>query len=420
MIKKIIISLSVIILFSVYFVMAVPYYSGDVKNHLVWANSLLNEGPMGFYDREFHDFAFPNYPPVAMGLFALSLKLFELINQLVWYINTTIPAFPSNLVAFFKEDNVRITFLKLPAILSNFGIAYLIFLFIKHFKEKITFTKSLLVPAIFLLNPASFYLSVIWGQIDMLPVLFLLISIYSVLKLNAYWSIFFLIMALLSKQTVIIFTPLILFLIFKTFGFKNLIKSLFFGIAVFYLAYLPFHQFSLIWPIQLYYRNFTLVSYSVAENAINLWGFLFNFQRASDLDKFLFLTYQQWGYLMLAIFLVWPISFFVKTKITLKKIIEIFLLVSIIYFFAMTRMHERYLAPAIVLVSLMVGLDKRFIPQLIFLSLLNFLNLYKGLSQPDLRVINFLVDSVTILKILVVCYFGILIYSLKLYIKKND
>ena len=132
-----------VFIFIIYFIFAVPFYSGDVKNHLVWANSLLIDGTLGFYDRVFHDYAFPNYPPGAMILFAVSLKLYYLTNQLVWFLNV-VPLFPSQLIFYFQGENVMIAFLKLPAILAHFGIVLYLYL---------TF-KRLWVSIIFLINPS--------------------------------------------------------------------------------------------------------------------------------------------------------------------------------------------------------------------------------------------------------------------------
>ena len=44
----------------VYIILSFPYFSGDVKNHIVWGTSILDEGTSGFYQREFHNFSFPN------------------------------------------------------------------------------------------------------------------------------------------------------------------------------------------------------------------------------------------------------------------------------------------------------------------------------------------------------------------------
>lgn len=396
------------LLFVIYFILSVPYYSGDIKNHLAWAVSLLDHGTLGFYGRDFPGFAFPNYPTVAMVLFALGLKLYQLINQIAWFLNTSLPIFPSQLIFYLEWENVMISFLKLPAILANFGIAWYLYL---NFKK-------LWISVAFLFNPAIFYLSGLWGQIDLLSIMFLLFAFYF-LKTKAYLSSAFVSLALLSKQTVIIFVPFFLFALFKNYGFKESIKNLLFITMIFYISYLPFNQNSLLWPFEFYLKNFNMVAYSVNENAINLWGFLFNFARVSDLQNFLFLDYQQWGYLLFAALTIWPTYIFFKSENIDKRIWEYFLIITLIYFFVLTRMHERYLAPAVVFTTILAVKDKRYRVILIGISVIHFLNLYRGLHQPNISIFNILVDSIIYLKIMVVGYAVLIYYNVYAFLKKG-
>ncbi len=397
-----------IIFFFVAFLISVPFYSGDVKNHLVWAKSLLQDGAFGFYGRYFHDFAFQNYPPLAMFLFAISYKFYLLVNQTVYSINNILPIFPSNLVYFFQWENVEIAFLKLPAIISNFGITALIFVI----------TKSLW-SFIFLFNPATIYLSFVWGQIDYLPIMFLLGSLYLFFAKKIYWSSFLFVLALLSKQTVIIFWPIYLFLILREHGFKVLAKNLSVSIIIFYLAYLPFHQFSFIWPVNLYMTNFTFVAAVTSVNSINFWGFLFDFKQISDSLTFLIFSYQNWGYIIFAIFMFYPTLIFLKKPKNMKHILTYFLIITLVYFFSLTRIHERYLAPAIAFFSILVFLDKKIWISAIIMSFIYFVNLYRGLLQPDMGIFNIWSSSVPFLKLLVGVYFLVIIYNIYIFVK-ND
>jgi len=108
-------------------------YSGDVKNHLVWAKAVV-ENPEGVYQRQFPGFNMANYPPLALIFFSLSWRLYQgsvfLINQL----NIHYQFFPSAMVSLFDSLNMQAAFLKLPSIVSDLGIALLIFVISKRNK----------------------------------------------------------------------------------------------------------------------------------------------------------------------------------------------------------------------------------------------------------------------------------------------
>lgn len=413
--NKFILVIFLLFLFILYFYLSIPYYSGDVKNHLVWAESLLTDGPTGFYNREFHDFAFPNYPPFAMFLFALSLQLYHWCSDLIWFLNINIPQFPSNLVHFIQLENTKIAFLKLPGLISNFGIAVALYYLVE--KYNLTKTKRLLVPLFFLLNPATFYLSVIWGQIDLLPVMFFLLAILMLFQKNWILSSFVMILALLSKQTIIVFLPVFIWILGKKYGLKKLATGLVIMLTIFYLSYLPFNNSSFIWPFEIYKLNFSLVAPSVGENAINLWGMAFNFQRSFDGQKLGILSLQQIGYLIFLLIIIIPMFKFLKRNCSLTGVLRFCFLLTICYFLFLTRMHERYFIPALVLATPLAFIDKRYIVGFAFFSLLHFLNLYRGLFQPDLDGLTNIMKNTSVLKVFVIIYTILVLHHLRIFIK---
>ena len=137
-------------------------YSGDVNNHLVWSQSFIGEGAAGFYSRHFPGYNDANYPPLAIYLFGLSVFLYQIILSFFQYLNNLIGAFPSALIPLWQSGNMQAAFLKLPAILADIGIGYLIY----------RLTKKKLLAAVYLFNPAVFYISAVWGQIESLPIFF--------------------------------------------------------------------------------------------------------------------------------------------------------------------------------------------------------------------------------------------------------
>lgn len=401
------------------FLLSLPFYSGDIKNHLVWGKSIVSEGPVGFYGRSFHDYAFPNYPPLAMGFFAAGFESYSLSSNLIWQLNTSVGLFPSRLVSFWQWENMEISFLKLPALLAPIGIAVAMWLLL-GLDPKIKEREKYLAVFLVLLNPAIIYLSFVWGQIDLLPVMFLLFAFYLLFKKRLWWAFLLSALALLSKQTVIVFWAIFVFMAWRKFGLVKTAGGVLLSVAVFYLAYLPFHAFSLTWPLELYRTNFSLVAESVGENSLNMWGALFAFQSHSDLQRFFLLTFQQWGYLLFAAIAGPLVLILNQRKFAEKDFWQVLFLVTITYFFVLTRMHERYLIPAIVFSALAIPFTKKMWLPFVFFSLLQFLNLYRGLYQPDISFLTAQAKSVPILTVWVLLYLLTLCYLIYNFVRKVD
>lgn len=401
-----------------FLVLSLPYYSGDVKNHVVWADSIIKSGPSGLYDRYFHDYSYPNYPPVAMWSFVLSELAYRSTNSLIWYLNTNIPFFPSRLVYFFQWENVHFAYIKLPAIISNIGIGIAIYLLFGLLKKNASFRLKIFLSALFLLNPASIYLSVIWGQIDTMPIMFLVFAIYFALRKSTWLTFISISLSLLSKQTVIIFMPIFLVFSYKLFNLKKILLGLSLASAIFYIAYAPFNNNSLFYPLELYRSNFKYVAFITSASALNFWGAISDFRGTSDLEKFGIFTYQQWGYLIFGLFFIPALLAFIRRKRSLEYFFHFLFLTTIAYFFILTRMHERYLIPVTIFGTLMLLFNKKYIFGLIFFTFLHFLNLYRGLYQPDMGIFNMMAKNIFLQQVLVLIYFLILIFHTYKFFKK--
>lgn len=404
----------------VYFVLSFPYYSGDVKNHVVWAKSILDFGPFGLYNRYFHDFAYPNYPPLAMFAFTLSLVIYKLVYLLIWFLNITFTIFPSNFVITFESWNMQAAFLKLPALVSTIGLTFMLYkLAIKLKKVKKWIS---LICIMFLVNPAIFYLSVIWGQVDILPTFFLSSAFYFLLEKKLFLSSLLIAFSLLSKQTSIIFWPIFLLFAAKIYDFKTVFISFLVTFLAVYLFYIPFLGFSITDLISLYISNFDYVAKVTQVNSINLWGFLFDFASVDDRKDFLGLTYNGIGFLFFSLSII-PImiSLFVKKFKNIFDSFYIFnyalFLISIFYFLFLTRMHERYLIPAVIFSYILIIFRKFHVLNLLFFSLLVFINLYRGLEIPNIYGLRTLIFSIPFLGILFMCYLLISIYNYILFFR---
>lgn len=343
-------------------------YSGDVNNHLVWGRSLLTGGPVGFYDRHFPGFNDANYPPVAILLFGFSVLLYQTTLSFFQYLNSLIGVFPSFLVPLFAGENMQAAFLKLPAILADLGIGYLIF----------KITKKKLLALLYLFNPAVFYVSAVWGQIESLPVFFLILA-YFLLPRRYFLSHLAFILAVLSKQTALWLLPIFLIIWFKQGGVKALLRGLTLQAAIFFLLYLPFALPPA--AISSYLATLSGSSTLIADKAGNLWYFLFAGARVEDSLPFLGLTVRLWS-LTLLVLSFFALCYRLWRHYSIKLAANSLFWFSLVAFFLQTRVHDRHLAPALPFLLLATFPER---PKLFFysaLSVYHLINLYLALGLP--------------------------------------
>ena len=286
--------LILLVSFIVFFFTSIPYFSGDVKNHIVWGKSILNPGPVGFYGRQFHDYSFPNYPPISMLSFAASVWFYDFAKNTIINLDK-LPGFPSLLQIWITDKNVEVSFLKIPAILPFVLCGFLIFLFGKLFKK--SYKQSILFTLFFLLNPAFIYLAVIWGQNDFTQVLFILGAILFLLSNKYYWSVVFAAFSILSKQTVLLIWGLYLVTLYKLYGIPKVALGILTSVILVWLLYLPFNEGSLTWPFSFYSETLRSTGLLVSDNAINYWGVLSRFRQVDSQEVFWYLKFEHLGFL---------------------------------------------------------------------------------------------------------------------------
>lgn len=343
-------------------------YSGDVNNHLVWGRSLLTGGGIGFYDRHFPGFNDANYPPVAIILFGFSVLLYQTTLSFFQDLNSLIGAFPSFLVPLFAGENMQAAFLKLPAILADLGIGYLIF----------KITRKKLLALLYLFNPAVFYVSAVWGQIESLPIFFLILS-YFLLPRRYFLSHLAFILAVLSKQTALWLLPIFLIIWWKQGNLKLLLQGLTLQATIFFLLYLPFSLPS--GAIASYLASLSGSSTLIADKAGNLWYWLFAGARVEDSLPFLGLTVRLWSLILLALSF-FAICYRFWRHYSIKLAVNSLFWFSLFAFFLQTRVHDRHLAPALPFLLLATFPER---PKLFFyiaLSVYHMINLYLALGLP--------------------------------------
>lgn len=362
-------------------------HHGDSYEFLNWGKNLEEFGLKGFYLRDTPDASDPNYPPGFYYVLLLNQKLYTLTRAATWQINVSIPPFPSQLFAWLDSDQGRIFFNKLPALLADIGLGYLIYHFVKEIKNR---KAGVISSSIFLFSPPIWYNSSVWGSTESIFALPLLASFYAVYKKRLVAAAILFMVAFLIKPTVLIALPIFAFSWLRSVKVSLFIKSALIILPLFYLVHLPFNtSLTPVWIINLYKNDVLreVLGYFVA-NSFNFWGLLFGFEPLPDSTLLLGIPGRIWGY---SIFLSFAIYILLRLwrKITSPNILFAAALLSFAGFLFLTRVHERYFYLTLIFLAPLAGLEKKFKYPFWILSGIHLINLYHFWWTPR---IDFLVN----------------------------
>lgn len=317
-------------------------YASDLNCFRVWGNRMWNPGISAFYNGE----VFADYPPGYM----LILALFAPLRML--------PGVTTG-------SGVEWMIIKLPAILADMAVAAVVFRFAKkHHQELAGAALALLVA----FNPAVILDSAVWGQVDSVMLLPLLLSLIALTENKPVKGALWYTVALLIKPQTLMFGPLVLIAIVRAgrekgakWTLSKLGLSIVGALALFFAVHLPFWgDQPPLWFLSKYFG--TMGSYPYASlNAYNLFT-LFGKNWASVQETFLGLSYQVWGTLLMALVVLYALI--IGTAKDKGKGNPLFLCGAILaagLFTFGVMMHERYLYPVIgmLLCAYVVHRDKR-------------------------------------------------------------
>jgi len=396
------------------FLAIISSYHPDILNHLDWGIRFLNLGPKKFYENIFWNVSWPNQPFGSILLFALVAIIKNGLFNFILLLNNSFPLFPSFIVPFL-ESNLHIWLVKLPFILSDIGLGFLIYKIVNKINPK----KSILAASLFLFNPVLIYNSTIWGQTDSLINLLAILGIYLIFQKKYFPGIIIFLSGFLFKLSLIIYIPIVGLILLKNIKDwkKFILPTASFLILIFLIA-IPFtldgfNPFQWIWYM---YTNRVLPRQGsmLNGNAFNLWSLIFSIDLSkSEFTQIFGLSYQLVGRILYILFLI-PIWLkFFKNKLTLKSLFSALVLSAFGCFIFLTNMHERYLYPIFPLISVLVVLSKTFIKikSIIILSFIHLLNLYNLWFYPSIPVLksflissNFLVCRVFSFILIVICF----------------
>jgi Gpi18-like mannosyltransferase len=298
-------------------------YPIDTNDFISWFTTAAQHGIRPFYSLA----GFADYPPFNVYIF--------------WTFGSL-----ANVIHLNMESMIKVV----PNIF-DLATAALIYFF---FKKQATFKVAILSTTLYALNPAVIYNAAVWGQFDAVYTFFLALSLMLVLKSKPIPSAVVFALGLLTKPQGIAVLPLIVLLIYKKNGLKNLLFSVAAFAATVLAVVLPFESIGnpVTFLIKIYSSGYTY--YDVTSvNAFNLWG-LFGFWIK---DGYLFYI----GWILFGViagFTLFAVHRRFKVSGDFLAIFAAFIL-FFAFFMLPTRIHERYMFPAISMLALMSPLLKK-------------------------------------------------------------
>nr|MDD6336517.1 phospholipid carrier-dependent glycosyltransferase [bacterium] len=345
-------------------------YSSDMKCWYTWGTRMVEVGPIHFYGDSTGQTIFCDYPPLYLWVLSVPCAIMKLAG---------IPL----------ESAAGRILLRLPSMLADIALAYMVYRIArKRFSDGSSLTLALLVA----LNPASIYNSAVWGQIDSFFVLPLIAFGWYMMQKRYVKATVFYTLALLIKPQAIVLGPALawplLELVIRPNGrkaSKDASKKAWatFGqcvgvaLGMVAIAFLlpsigmkkPF------FAVELYAS--TLSQYAYASlNAFNLMSLLGGNGVKEATAVLGPITYGMIGYLGIPVTVALSLWHYIRRRETGSIFVNMALLCSTFYFLG-TRIHERYLFPAILFLAVACAIrpDKRLLAVMAGFSGLQALNM---------------------------------------------
>lgn len=320
----------------------------DMNCFRSWANVAANNGLSNFYTSNM----FVDYPPGYIYILYFIGKI-----QLIF--------------GFPLDSTFMNILLKSPAIFADIISSYMIY---SIAKKKFKNATALVLCLIYAMNPAIIFNSAVWGQVDSFFTLFIILMLFNITKGNLITASLTFTLATLIKPQAFIFTPILIFAFYERKDVKLLIKSSIYSLVFLVILILPFSlKQNIFWIVEKYAKTLSSYPYS-SVNAFNLYSFL-DANWTSINNKLLFIPYKIYGTIFILAIVAFSTYVFLKSKYKFKLYYIAFFIISSVFILT-TKMHERYMFPAVSLSLLwyVFSKDKRAIWSFAITSVTHFIN----------------------------------------------
>lgn len=258
--------------------------------------------------------------------------------------------------------------MKLPANLFDLATAFLIFTFVS---KRLTLKMALLSTALYAFNPAVIFNTAVWGQFDAIYTFFLVLSLVLVFSSKPKLAVVAFMLGVLTKPQSIALAPLFFFLIWRKTDWKGFATSVVAAVVTVFAVIIPFEWTNgnpVTFLSNIYFGAYNGYQYTTL-NAFNLWGFVGMWVPDTTLTFVL-------GWAMFAALAAFTVYFVSKRFEVNREMLVLFGAFVLFFGFFMlpTRIHERYLFPAMAVLALMFVFLKKTRPLYMVLTATCFVN----------------------------------------------
>lgn len=234
--------------------------------------------------------------------------------------------------------------LKLPSIVADIATSLLIY---KLAKKYFSLEISLLLAAFYTFNPAIIINSTIWGQVDSFFTFIIVAAIFLLSEKKLGLASVLFTAAVLMKPQGIIFLPVLFFELIRQKSLKSWLKVFISALFAALVIVLPFSlNTNGLWIFKLYAS--TLGEYPYASvNAFNFFSLL-GANYAKDSGTLFVFSYHTWGLIAIITITAFSWFLFIKGNSRVYASAVALLLIDGVFTFS-SRMHERYMFPAVAL-----------------------------------------------------------------------
>ena len=319
-----------------------PGYTVDINDFLSWFNTAATHGIRPFYS----DTGWTDYPPFNVYVF--------------WFFGTIANAAS-------KVGISAVNIVKLAPNLFDLGTAVLIYVFVR---KQASFKLAITATALYTFNPAVIFDAAVWGQYDAIYTFFLVLALMLAIRSKPLFSAAAYALGILTKPQGIALAPLIAFLIYKKNGLREMLVSVLAFAATVFVVILPFNWGGspISFLINIYFVAYKGYPYT-SINAFNLWA-LVSGMWVSDGNLYIV------GWALFAAFAGFTLYFLNKRFKTSSEFLSVYAAFMLLFAFFMlpTRIHERYLFPAISVLALMYPFVRKARPFYPVLTATLFIN----------------------------------------------
>lgn len=344
-----------------------PGYKNDLGTFESWFYTAAMYGPRVFYNVV----NWVDYPP-------FNIYIFWIFGS----IAKGLSLFGSSLMAYI---------IKLPPNIFDLATSMLIFIVVR---KRSDLKMALIATALYAFNPAVIFNAAIWGQFDAIYTFFLVLSLLLIFESKPKLAAVAFMLGILTKPQSIALAPLMVFLIFRKYNWRGLITSIGVAIVTVFVVIIPLEWTDsnpVTFLSDIYFGAYNTYAYTTV-NAFNIWGFggMWN----PDTPIFLFINLYIIGWMMFGALVAFTLYFVYKRLGDSEELVILFSAFLLFFGFFMlpTRIHERYLFPALSVMALLIPFVKKMRPVYALLSgtclinqayVLSFLNADSYIADGD-------------------------------------